>query len=241
MYVYFLKNSLLINPTDPAMQPVEEGALPEDAVLRLEHPVVLVREDQQLRRHTAHLRRVKRCHALVSQDPVVFLTVNAENRRIPLVHELVRRVGKRALGDFVVPIPVTASHVPVGEPLLLGLQVLHLHVEDAVVRNECLEAPVMMSGKPIDTESAKRRTDAAKTVFVHIRQVSARLVNSREVIFHTLSAVVTADLLVPRHAESRQTATVRGNDHIDSPDSADHLRSTAASGISCSHQSAAVG
>lgn len=40
------KNWLLF--LEPSVEPVEERALPEHAVLRLEHPVVLIGEDEKL-------------------------------------------------------------------------------------------------------------------------------------------------------------------------------------------------
>ena len=36
-----------------------------------------------------------------------------------------------------------------GKPFLFRFQILHFHVEDTVVCDECLEAFVMVSGKPI--------------------------------------------------------------------------------------------
>ena len=124
-----------------------------------------------------------------------------------------RTVGVRALRNLVVFVPIGAAEVPVCEPFLFGLQILHLEVEDTVVCDEGFEAPLMMAGYPIDAESAEGRADAAQMVFVHVR-LFAELINRREIVAHTLTAVVTRDCFVPFLAEARQTATIRGYDDI---------------------------
>ena len=87
--------------------------------------------------------------------------MDAEDGRVPLVHELVRRVGEGALGCGVVLLPVGTAHVPVGKPFLFRFQVLHLHVEDAVVSDEGLETFVVVSGQPIDGEASETGTYAS--------------------------------------------------------------------------------
>ena len=124
-----------------------------------------------------------------------------------------RTVGESALCDLVVFLPVCAAHVPVSEPFLFGLEVLHLHIENAVVRDEGFEAFVMMSGQPIDAESAEGSTDATEVLFVHIR-LFAELINRCQVVAHTLASVIAADLFVPFLTEAGQTASVRRDDDI---------------------------
>ena len=124
-----------------------------------------------------------------------------------------RAVGKRALCDSIVFLPVRTAHIPVGEPFLFGLEVLHLEVEDAVVRDEGFEPFVVVPRQPIYAETAERGTDAPEVVFVHVR-LGAELIDRRQVVQHTLSSVVSADLFVPLLSEARQTATVRGYDDI---------------------------
>ena len=66
------------------------------------------------------------------------------------------------LGHFVL-LPVGATEVPVGKPQLLGLEVLLLKVEDAVVGNEGLEALVVMACKPVYGVAAERGTYTENT------------------------------------------------------------------------------
>ena len=139
--------------------------------------------------------------------------MDAEDRRVPFIDEKMRTVGKSALRNLVVFVPISAAEVPVGEPFLLGLQVLHLQVKDAVMRDESFETSVVMSGNPIDAESAEGSAYATEVVFVHIRFV-AELVNRREQVFHTLTSIVSANLFIPRLAEAGQTATVGRYDDI---------------------------
>ena len=122
-------------------------------------------------------------------------------------------VGEGALRDGIVFLPVRAAHVPVREPFLFGLEVLHLEVENTVMGDEGFEAAVVMSGNPIDAEAAEGSTYATEMVFVHIG-FGAELIDGGEIIFHTLTSVVTGDLFVPFFAETGQTASVRRYDDI---------------------------
>ena len=182
--------------------------------MRLQNPVVLVGEDEQLSINASHFGGVKGCECLVGKNAVVLLAVNAQNRSIPFIHKLVGTVGKCTLGNFVVFLPVSAAHIPVGEPFLLGLQVLHLHIEDTIVGDKGLEAFVVMTGYPIDAETAERRANATQAILIYVGQVLYSLVDSCEIIAHTLSAVVAADFLVPCFAKTGQTATVGGYHYV---------------------------
>ena len=70
------------------------------------------------------------------------------------------------------------------------------------MRNESLETTFVMTCNPINAISTKRSTYATQTLFIYIRFI-AELVNSAEIVAHTLAAVVPADLLVPCHAKTR--------------------------------------
>ena len=78
----------------PAVEPGEEGALPEDAVLGFEHPVVLVGVEEQLGFDAFHAGGIEGAHALGGIDAVVFLAVDAEDGGVPLVNKAVGRVGE---------------------------------------------------------------------------------------------------------------------------------------------------
>ena len=79
-----------------------------------------------------------------------------------------------------------------GEPHLFGVVVLHFHVEDTVVCDECLEAFVMVSGKPIYGEASEAGAYATQAVFVDERFLG-HFVNGSEVVLHALAAIITAD------------------------------------------------
>ena len=66
----------------------EEGALPEDGVLRLEDPVVLIGEYEHLSFKTMHLCGVECHHALRSEDAVVKFADCNEDRGCPVVDKL---------------------------------------------------------------------------------------------------------------------------------------------------------
>ena len=72
----------------PAVEPVEEGALPENSVLWFQHPVVFIGEDEQLGLYATQTGGVEGSHALVGVDAVVHLTVYAKDGRVPFVYEL---------------------------------------------------------------------------------------------------------------------------------------------------------
>ena len=70
----------------PLIQPAEEDALPQHAVLRLQHPVVLIREDEQFGGDASQLSRIGCRHALRGADAEIFFAVDAEDMRVPFVN-----------------------------------------------------------------------------------------------------------------------------------------------------------
>ena len=134
----------------PTIEPVEEGSLPKYAILRLQHPVVLIGIDQQFSWYASHDGCIESRHGLVGQDAVVALAVDAEDRCIPLIHKQMWRAGVSLLGNLVLLVPVWATQIPVHEPFLLCLEILHVDIEDTIVGNECLETLVMIACQPID-------------------------------------------------------------------------------------------
>ena len=146
VYAYFLVCLFL----QPLIEPAEEGSLPEDAILWLQYPVVLVWEDEEFGRDATQASCIEGSHALVGIDAVVFLAMDAEDRSVPLVNKLVRTVLVSLLGiGGLVLVPICVIILPVGEPSLLGVGVHALQVEGTIVREECLEALVVMTGKVI--------------------------------------------------------------------------------------------
>ena len=123
------------------------------------------------------------------------------------------RIGKCTLGCRILFFPVSTAHIPVGKPFFFCLQILHFHIEDTVVGNECLEALVVMSGQPIHRKSSEAGTYTTQTITIH-KRLFGHFVDSREIILHTLTTVITADSLVPFQSEARKSATIRSYDDI---------------------------
>ena len=132
----------------PLVQPSEEGALPEHAILWLQYPVVLIRIDEELGWDATHAGCIEGAHALVGVDAVILLAMDAENRSIPLVYKLMRTVlvSLLGVGTFIL-VPVSIVILPVREPSLLGIGVHALQIESSVVGEECLETLVVMTCK----------------------------------------------------------------------------------------------
>ena len=80
--------------------------------------------------------------------------------------------------------------------------------------DKALEALVVVAGKVIDGETAERGADGTETVFVNKREVVGSIVDGSQIVSHALARPVARDLLVPLAAIARQSATVRGDDHI---------------------------
>ena len=139
--------------------------------------------------------------------------MNAKDRCIPFVYKLVRRVGKCVLSYRILFFPVCTTHIPVGKPFLFCFQILHFHVEDAIMCNECFEALVMMSGEPVNGETTEAGTYTTETVFVYKRFFS-HLVDSCKIILHTLTTVITTDGFIPFHSKARKSAAVGSYDDI---------------------------
>ena len=68
------------------VEPVDEVAVPEEAVLRLQHPVGLVREVEVARVEANHLGRIVGRHALRGHNTEVELTVDHTDGSIPFVN-----------------------------------------------------------------------------------------------------------------------------------------------------------
>ncbi len=66
------------------IEPAEDGLVPQHAVGRLQHPVVLVREVEEPARDALALQRGEGRHALGVDDAVVAAAVDDEHRRLPL-------------------------------------------------------------------------------------------------------------------------------------------------------------
>ena len=86
-HILFYLLSLLFCRLQPLIQPFKECALPQNAVLRFQHPVVLIGINKQFGRNTAHYGSVKGSHCLVGKDAEILFAMNAEDRGVPFVYE----------------------------------------------------------------------------------------------------------------------------------------------------------
>ena len=121
------------------VKPVKEAALPEDAILRFEHPMVLVGETEELGRNATQLGGIEGRHSLRGDDTIVLFALDAEDWSVPLIYKTMGRV----LESLLVSVPESTTHVPVGKPHFFRFQVLLLDVEDAIVGDESLETLVV--------------------------------------------------------------------------------------------------
>ncbi len=69
------------------IKPVDEVAVPEQAVLRFEHPVGFIREVKVAARDVSHLRGIVGCHALGSHNAEVEFTVDDADGCIPFIYK----------------------------------------------------------------------------------------------------------------------------------------------------------
>ena len=205
-------NSFLL---EPACEPGEVCALPEDSVLGLQYPVVLIGIEEEFSLDATHTGSIEGTHALCGIDAVVFLAVDAEDRSVPLVDEEMWGIAVGAVGiGGAVFVPVSIVVLPVGEPVLLSLGVHGFEVEGTVVGDEALEALVVVAGEVVDAESAEGGSDTAEAVAVDIGQGVAGIVNGAEIVAHALTSPVAGDLLQPLLTEAGKTAAIGSNDDI---------------------------
>ena len=136
------------------VEPIEEGTLPQYAVLRFKYPVVFIREIEKLGWYISHLGGVKCAHGLGNCDAVIVLAMDNEYWGIPFIHKLVWAVGITSLRHLVVLIPERASQVPVHEPHLISFQVLCFEIKHAVMGDEAGKPAFVIAGEPEGREAS---------------------------------------------------------------------------------------
>jgi hypothetical protein len=141
--------------------------------------VVLIRIDEELGWDATHAGCIEGAHALVGIDTVILFAVDAEDWSIPLVYKLMRTVlvGLLGVGTLVL-VPVSILVFPVREPSLLCIGVHALQVESTIVREECLETLVVMTGEIVYRETTETGTDTAQTILVYVRKIVGSIINS---------------------------------------------------------------
>src|SRR5690606_27700329 len=147
--------------TEMLLQPAIDRVVPQDAVGRLEHPVVLVGEVEELRLDALALQRGERGDALRDRDAVVELAVHHQHRHAPVL-DVVDRV--EALVAFRVVVR-RATVLPLAEPQLLGGVAHDAVVEHAVVVDQALPRAgfgrVPVAGDPVHHVAAVAGTQRA--------------------------------------------------------------------------------
>ena len=111
-------------------------------------------------------------------------------------------------------VPIGFVIFPVAEPVLFCFQIHCCQVESTVVGDECLEALLVDTGQIVDRESAERCSNSTQTVLVNKRQRIGGKVDGTQVVLHTLTSPITADLFLPLLSEAGQTVTVRSHNDV---------------------------
>ena len=141
--------------------------------------------------------------------------MNTENRCIPVLNIFVRRIviGLLGIGQLRT-MPISLVVLPVREPVLFCLEIHRCKVEGTIMRDESLEALVMMTCEIIDGETSEAGSNSTQFIFIDIGQILRSIVDGSQIVFHALTCPVARDLFQPLLSEARQTATVGGYDDI---------------------------
>src|SRR2546426_3127274 len=200
--------SLPISRPRVCVDPVEYGVVPELAVPRLEHPVALVGEVEQARLDPAPLERREHPQALLDGDAEVELALDHQRGRLESLHVAARREAPVQLRVL----PGRAAEFPLREPELLGGAVLAGQVEDAVVRDQALEA-VGVAGDPVDHVAAEARAGRAGVPGVDVRQLLGRIGGAHHVLVRE-AAPVAGDLLLELLPVPDRAVEIGGEHHV---------------------------
>src|SRR5690606_19809090 len=144
-------------------------ALPGNAVLCRENPMILFGEEEQLAFYPPKLCGLKRLECLAGRDPVVPAPLNDEDGRIPFCDQvagIVSAVGVLRCG--VGCVPVRAAVIPIDKPQLFRGAVHALQVEDSVVGYESLESLLVNAGQIKYGIPAIARSHASEPILVDI-------------------------------------------------------------------------
>ena len=118
----------------PTVEPAKEGALPQNAVLGFQYPVVLIGEDEQFGRNATQTCGIEGTHTLVINNAEVFLAVDAEDGGIPLIYKQVGRVLISLVGTSgTVFLPISIVVLLIAEEYFFGVGVHGFEVESTIV------------------------------------------------------------------------------------------------------------
>ena len=163
--------------------------MPQQRIGRLQHPVVFVREDQQLARDAAALQRREGAQALRGGDAEVQVALDHQHRRLPVLHE-VHGIELFVPGRRVV---VGAAVFPFGEPQFFRRVSHAAVVEHAIVVDQALEAVRPVTGDPVHHVAAVRRAQRAAALAVQPREFFGGRFQAFLQVDQRLAAPVAAD------------------------------------------------
>ena len=153
--------------------------------------MVLIREDEQLCRNTLHASDIEGRHALSGIDAIILLTMDAEDRGIPLFNHLMWRIMVCLLGvGQLRTMPVCLVVLPIGEPVLFCLSIHGCQIESTIVGDESLEALFVDTSQIVNAETSERGTNSTQMILVYIGQILCCIVDSSQIVFDALACPV---------------------------------------------------
>ena len=102
----------------------EEYTPPEYRVLRLENPMIFVREHKHLCLKPMHLCRIERHHALRCKNTIVKFSYCDKDWSSPVIDKLMGRIGICAARDGILFIPIRTAEIEICEPHFFSLKIL---------------------------------------------------------------------------------------------------------------------
>ncbi len=154
------------------------------------------REKEQLAGHIQQLCGIECGQSLGIGDPVIVLSVNDQNGRIPVPHKMMGRAGVGPHGHHVFRLPGSASLFPVVEEHLVGGHVFHFGVEHPAVGDKSFEPPLVVPCQPENGKAPEAGPDGSQSLLVD-EGLFFHHVDGPEQILHGLAGVVPADLIGP--------------------------------------------
>jgi hypothetical protein len=86
--------------THVLVDPIQHSLMPNQAVLRLDHPMTLIREHKEPARHTSRLQDIEQSKALGDRNTIVLFTMNYKLGSRPLAHMRARIPPTLVRGKF---------------------------------------------------------------------------------------------------------------------------------------------
>lgn len=136
--------------------------MPLYGILRLQDPVVFVREVKELRWNILELQRRECGETLLNRNAIVELTVDHEHRNLPVL----RVIDWVELLIICGVVDDAAAVLPLGEPELFGRVTHHALIENTIMRDQALPWLVPIAGDPVDHVAAVGCTECARLVAV---------------------------------------------------------------------------